>query len=74
MNSKMVYLAVNHSEDTDCDLFSFPNIEIAMCYIVDEDISGYMLSDMPLEEYEPEDYTYIDSGYNGVSKDSETVN
>jgi len=53
----MVYLKVAHN---DCDIFSFSTLHRAVRYIHEENITEYILSDIPFEEFPLNDYTYIE--------------
>lgn len=53
------YLAVDHIEDEDADYFMFTSLHLAVRYIQEEKLHGWMLCDEPFEEFPLGDYEFI---------------
>lgn len=56
----MIYLKIAHVDDNDCDVFSFSTIHRAVRYLLDNNESEWIMSDIPFEEFQLSDYTYIE--------------
>ena len=55
--SERIYLKVAHVDDDDADYFVFPNLDSALSYIHNEDITELVMSDIIFEEMPECDYT-----------------
>ena len=55
----MIYLKVAHTNDNDADYFSFSNLLQAVGYIVDNNESDWIMSDILFEEVSENDYTFV---------------
>lgn len=53
------FLLVMHTNDDDCDLFSFNSLAAAIDYIRVEELTDWQLSDYEFDGYQTDDYTFV---------------